>query len=199
MVCLRRPLFLLVITFFAFQIIWDSFIHLVQERTVFDVFLGFKCHRFIRLKETLGWHVIVCFHPHVIHSEQKQVQKAENRWPSIAALHNSSLGLTNDSWVKEILPCGGFKPYVPAAAQDQSCFFLLPRGGEKQLSHCPQESAFLALRIIMKAAFSFYFSRLSTLNPLGIILHFHLLESLWSFSRSAHYLNFCSLELFKRI
>ena len=116
-------------------------------------------------KETLGWRDIVSFHPHVLHSEQKQVQKAENRWPSIAALHNSSLGLTNDSWVKEILPCGGFKPYIPAAAADQSCSFLLPGGGEKQLSHCPQESAFLALRIIMKAAFSFYFSWLSTLNP----------------------------------
>lgn len=46
---------------------------------MFDVFLGFKCHRFIRLKETLGWRDIVSFHPHVLHSEWKQVQKAENR------------------------------------------------------------------------------------------------------------------------
>jgi hypothetical protein len=63
---------------------------------------------------------------------------------------------------------------VPGAVEAQFLSFILPGGGEKQLSHCPQESAILALKIIRKAAFSF----LQPEQPksLGIILHFYLLE-----------------------
>lgn len=66
MVCLRRPLSLRVVIFccclFNCVGLIHSFIHLVKEGEVFDVFLRFKYHRFIRLHETLGWHAIVCFH-----------------------------------------------------------------------------------------------------------------------------------------
>lgn len=53
-----------------------SFIHGIKEGGVFDVFLRFKYYRFMGLGVALG---LFDFMLHVSHSEQKQVQKAQDR------------------------------------------------------------------------------------------------------------------------